>query len=183
MHPLNELEFLATFLPGETRRLTRTGVQIHRLQYWNDVLAPWVGQHLDFHVHFDPRDITYVFVRTPGGLLAKASVTTPDIQPISLAEWQARRSHERSLSKQPEHVALADASQRRADTLVEKAKATRRLRRRKATEAAGDRFRSEPTPSAKSEPDVAPPHEIEPPLPDYSPELFDIEDYDYEFYP
>lgn len=183
MQPLNELEFLATFLPGEARCLTRTGVQIHTLQYWNDALAPWVGQHLNVHVHYDPRDITHVFVRTPGGLLVKAIVTTPEIQPISLAEWQARRSHEMSLSKLPEYVALADASQKRADSLVEHARASRRVRRRKATEAAGDRFRSEPTPSARPEPATACLREVEQQLHDYSPQAYDIEDYDYELYP
>lgn len=182
MRPLSELEFLATFLPGEARRLTRTGVQIHTLQYWDDALAPWVGQHLDVHVHYDPRDITHVFVRTPGGLLVKAVVTTPDIQPISLAEWQARRSHERSLSRSPEYVALADASQKRADMLVEQAKASRRVRRRKATEAAGDRCRSKPTPSARPEPDTVDIREVGQQLRDYSPQIYDVEEYEYERY-
>lgn len=182
MLPLNEIEFLATFLPGEARRLTRTGVQIHMLQYWSDALAPWVGQRLNVHVHYDPRDISYVYVRAPGGLLVKAIVTTPEIQPVSLAEWQARRAHERSLSRSPEYVALADASQKRADTLVEQAKASRRVRRRKATEAAGDRFRSEPTPSAKPEPVVADLRDAEQPLCDYIPQVYDVEEYEYERY-
>ena len=76
---LNPTEFLVTFLPSETRRLTRTGIQIHNLQYWDDGLAQWVGQHQDVRVHYDPRDVTYVFVRTPGGPLVKASVTTPGV--------------------------------------------------------------------------------------------------------
>ncbi|MBD8879794.1 Mu transposase C-terminal domain-containing protein [Rhodanobacter sp. 7MK24] len=182
MQPLNELEFLATFLPGDARRLTRTGVQIHSLQYWSDELVPWVGQHLNVHVHYDPRDITHVFVRTPGGLLVKALVTTPDIQPISLAEWQVRRFHERSLSRSPELVALADASQKRADALVEQAKASRRIRRRKATEAAGDRYRSEPTPSAKPEPATVNLRDVEQQLRDYRPQAYDIEEFENERY-
>lgn len=182
MQLLNELEFLATFLPGDTRCLTRTGVQIHSLQYWSDALAPWVGQRLNVHVHYDPRDISYVYVRTPGGLLMKAIVTTPEIQPISLSEWQARRAHERSLSRSPECVALADASQKRADTLVEQAKASRRVRRRKATEAAGDRFRSESTPSAKPEPVTDDLRGVEQQLRDYCPQAYDIEEYEYERY-
>lgn len=182
MQLLNELEFLATFLPGDTRCLTRTGVQIHSLQYWSDALVPWVGQHMDVHVHYDPRDITSVYVRTPCGLLVKAIVTTPDIQPISLAEWQARRSHERSLSRSPGYVTQADASQKRGDTLVDQAKASRRVRRRKATEAAGDRYRSEPTPSAKPEPATMNLRDVEQQLRDYSPQAYDIEEYEYERY-
>ncbi len=176
MKPFNALEFLATFLPGEKRRLTRTGVQIHSLQYWVDSLAPWVGQHLDVHVHYDPRDITFVYVRTPGGVLVKAVVTTPCIEPISLAEWQARRSHERSLAKSPERMALADASQKRADALVDQAKASRRVRRRQATQAAGDRFRTESTPSAAPAIVAATAREIEQHLRDYSPQTYDIEE-------
>ncbi|MEG3791250.1 Mu transposase C-terminal domain-containing protein [Lysobacter sp. CCNWLW3] len=144
------LEFLAAFLPGDYRVLTRTGVEINNLQYWSDTLSPWVGQHKKVMVTYDPRDITSVYTRTPGGVLVRCSVTTPGIAAISLAEWQSRRRYENSLGKDPERVARKHASMRRNDERVAEAKASRRVRRRRATQAAGDRFRgpSDPTPES-----------------------------------
>lgn len=137
---LDPLEFLVTFLPSETRRLTRTGVQMHNLQYWAESLGQWVGQHRNVQVHYDPRDITVAYIRSPAGVIVTAKSTTPDITAISLAEWEARRNYERALGRDPRLVARADASQKRGDLLVSEAKASRRVRRRKATEAAGDRW-------------------------------------------
>ena len=140
-------EFLAAFLPGELRVLTRTGVEIHCLQYWSDALEPWVGQHCKVMTHYDPRDITYVVVRSPGGVLIRSTLTTPGIPTISLAEWQARREQERVLSKDPALLAERDASLLRNDKLIEVAKATRRVKRRRATAAAGDAFLAESSPT------------------------------------
>lgn len=151
------LEFLAAFLPGDYRVLSRTGVEINNLQYWSDALSPWVGQRRRVLVTHDPRDITVVYVRTPGGVLVRCSVTTPGIASISLAEWQARRRYEDSLGKDPELVARRHASTRRNDARVADAKASRRIRRRHATQSAGDRFRgaSAPTVDVGMPPDTS----------------------------
>jgi putative transposase len=145
---ISEMEFLVTFLPGDSRKLTRSGIEMHRLQYWHEELGQWVGQGHTVHVHYDPRDISIVYVRTPVGTLVKASVTTPGIRSISLAEWNARKQAEASLGRAPERLEIADASQARADQIVAVAKASRSLRRRKATQAAGDRWVPTPPPAA-----------------------------------
>lgn len=180
---LNPLEFLATFLPSETRCLTRTGVQIHDLQYWVDALEPWVGQHKKVRVYYDPRDITVLYVRIPGGALVKAKVTTPNIAAISLAEWMARRNHERGLSRNPELIDAADQSQKRNDEFVSQAKASRKLKRRKATEAAGDRFRPASAPTTDDTTEAsASAQEQEPDSPSLNanPNTYDIEGYDHD---
>lgn len=102
---LDPREFLVAFLPRKLRRLTRTGVQIHDLQYWAEALESWIGQGLNVPVHYDPRDITRVYVRTPGGVLVMAMMTTPGVLAISLAEWEARRTQERGVSRHPDVVA------------------------------------------------------------------------------
>ena len=170
-------ELMASFLPGETRRLTRQGIQMHCLQYWADALAPWVGEGKQLQVLYDPRDISFVYVRSPFGKLVKAPVTTPDVFPISLAEWEARRNAERALCKRPDLIAIADASQKRGDQLVSQAKAQRRVRRRLATQAAGDPRRAPPTapPTVQVEPVDA--TSAWPALPSV-PTLFEIEEYD-----
>jgi putative transposase len=137
---LNQLEFLVSFLPAETRRLTRTGIQIHSLQYWSDQLAPWVAEKLDVLVHFDPRDIAVLYVRTPGGAIVIARVTTREITSLSLVEWLLRRRIERGLGRDPALIALADESLKRSDELVSQSKQRRSAERRAATRAAGDRF-------------------------------------------
>lgn len=170
-------ELMASFLPGETRRLTRQGVQMHCLQYWADALAPWVGQGKQLQVLYDPRDISFVYVRSPIGKLIKAAVTTPGVFSISLAEWEARRNAERALCQRPDLVAIADASQKRGDELVSQAKARRKVRRRLATQAAGDPWRAPATtaPDASIGPaDSAATLPILPALPT----LFEIEEYD-----
>lgn len=173
----NPLEFLATFLPAEERVLTRTGVELHRLQYWVDALAPWSGQKQKVLTHYDPRDVSYVYVRTPAGYLVKAQVTTPGISAISLAEWSMRRQHERGLCKDPALIERSDASSRRCQVLVKEARTSRNVQRRKATEAAGDRFRDTPSPSTPVAPEVS--QEI--PVLSGALQPFDIEEPDYEF--
>ncbi|MCF7221600.1 Mu transposase C-terminal domain-containing protein [Marilutibacter chinensis] len=141
------LEFMASFLPAESRVLKRTGVEIHRLQYWDNALAPWVGRRESVLVHYDPRDITYVYVRTPGGVLVKAGVTTPGVSAISLAEWSARRQHEQATCNDPTLVEQADASLLRNNRFLKETKASLKKVRRDATAAAGDRFRDTSCPS------------------------------------
>lgn len=136
----NHLEFLVDFLPADERRLTRTGIEIHRLQYWSDQLAPWVSEKIDVLVHYDPRDISVLYVRTPGGSIVVARVTTPNIASISLVEWRYRRRIEIGLGRDPGLVAIADESLRRSDELVSQSKRRRSVERRAATRAAGDRF-------------------------------------------
>lgn len=178
---LNPIEFLVTFLPSEMRRLTRTGVQIHSLQYWGDGLEQWIGQHRNVRVHYDPRDITVLYVRSPVGVIITAKVTTPGIEPISLAEWESRRNYERGLSRDPTLVAVADASQKRGDQLVSQAKASRRVRRRKATEAAGDRWRPAAPPAAVTEPDSPLTRGAAPmPAPTVS-QIYEVEGIDYDY--
>lgn len=177
MLPTNPLEFIAAFLPGENRVLTRTGVEIHRLQYWSDELGAWIGQRASVRVHYDPRDITYVYVRTPTGLLVKAMATTPNVMAISLVEWSMRRQCERAMTRDPELIAQSDESLRRNDETVKQAKASRAIRRRKATAAAGDKFRDTSAPM--------PPETLEKletaPVAIGSNQTFYIEEKDYDF--
>ena len=181
---LNPIEFLVTFLPRKKRCLTRAGVEIHCLQYWADALEPWVGQKLDVEVHYDPRDITRVHVRTPNGVLVMAEVTTLGIPAISLAEWEARRHQERAASRHPDLIALADESQKRGDALISQAKASRKVRRRKATAAAGDRFRVNEKVSsdadAKTTTTTPSEREIELIMLDTPLQIFEIEGYNHD---
>lgn len=138
MTHLDARAFLVTFLPYETRRLTRTGVALHCLDYWADELAPWVAMSVDVRIHYDPRDVTIAYVRSPGGEYLTVTSTTPGVGKISIYEWNARREYERSLARHPTLIAARDASLRRGDELVARARGRRRVDARLASKAAGD---------------------------------------------
>lgn len=176
---LDPVKFLVTFLPYETRVLTRTGVEIHCLKYWDDALGQWTGRNLKVEVHYDPRDITVVYVRSPFGLIVRCTVTTPDVPAISLSEWGARRIGERTYANDPERVAKRDASLNRSDQLISEAKASRRVRRRKATQAGGDRYRTPAAPTPSIPPlDVVPCAEATAALlATYTPQIYAFEEH------
>ena len=176
---LDHLEFLAAFLPGAERSLTRTGIQVHSLDYWHEALSPWIGQKRRVLVTWDPRDISFVYVRTPGGVLVRAALTTPEVSRMSLAEWDARRAWERTLAKDPAMQKQADESLLRGHALVVEARRTRRTERRRATAAAGDRYIPPPLPAPPIlSTDAAEP--VTPRITDNS-ELFDVEETTYDF--
>ncbi|WP_312770278.1 Mu transposase C-terminal domain-containing protein [Pseudoxanthomonas mexicana] len=176
---LDHLEFLAAFLPGAERSLTRTGIQVHSLDYWDEALSPWVGQNKRVLVTWDPRDISFVYVRTPGGVLVRAALTTLEVRRMSLAEWDARKAWERTLAKDPAMQKQADESLLRGHALVLEARRTRRTERRRATAAAGDRYMP-PSPQAPPTPSTDAADPVTPWITDNS-ELFDVEETTYDF--
>ena len=176
----NPLEVLANFLPGQERTLGRTGVVLDNITYYDSSLAQWVGQKPRVEVIPDPRDITFVMVRTPLGNLVKAAATTCGITAISIAEWRARRRAEIAIGKDPMLRAVADASLERGDATVAQAKQRKSIKRRKATQAAGDAFRGESTPT----PPAAKPEQVKLGGDDVGngaiATLFDVEEYTYD---
>lgn len=174
-------EFLVTFLPSEERNLTRTGVALHCLSYWADALGAFVGKHKKVRVYYDPRDITIVHVRMPGGVLVRAKVTTPNIPAMSLGEWAKRRHFERKVCKNATRAQASAQSAQRSHAIVETAQARRKSDRRRASAAAGDVWRSESAPTSP----VAPSETNEPesttvPTLASTPTLYAIEEMDYE---
>lgn len=127
------------FFPSDDRRLTRTGIQVHRLQYWTEQLRPYIHQKLKLKIYWDPRSIRVIYIRLPIGVVVRADITTPDIPDISLTEWMARRRAEHAVCNTPALVETRAQSQRRRDNIVEQAKATLSVKRRSATKAAGDK--------------------------------------------
>jgi hypothetical protein len=100
-------------------------------------------------VTYDPRDISVVYVTLPDRRIIACRVTQRDVPRISLAEWDGRHRSELALARTPEQLALMDESLRRNGRLVNDAKTSKRAaRRRQATEAAGDMYRSEAAPAA-----------------------------------
>lgn len=137
-HPL---EFLASFLPGEERVLTRTGVEIHCATYWSERMRPWIGRDLKVMVTYHPARIRSVFVRLPDGTITEAQITKHDVPDVSVDEWRRERLHRRSAARTPELLAAKDKGRERNRQRVKEAGAATR----KALRAAG----VQPSPAAK----------------------------------
>lgn len=130
--------FLLDFLPGGTRTLSRTGINMHSLQYWSEDFTEHCARKPRVRVTYDPRDISVVYVRLPSGKVTMARLTTRGVPAVSLSEWEMRRAHERSIAARPIYAVARDAADDIADGIVIEAKRTRKVRRRRETLAAGD---------------------------------------------
>lgn len=133
-------DFLISFLPGDSRVLSRTGVHLHSLQYWCEELRPFTTRKPRVQVVFDPRDITWAYVRLPDGSVATAQVTDRGIPAISLAEWDMRRALERAAAKSPNRVAARDVGNGYSADVVAQARAARKVQRRYENQASGDAY-------------------------------------------
>ncbi|MEO3798882.1 Mu transposase C-terminal domain-containing protein [Nonomuraea sp. B1E8] len=66
----SETAFLVDFLPVIRRTLRRTGFTIDHVQYYSDVLKPWIARRdglEKFVLRRDPRDLSRVWVLDPYG--------------------------------------------------------------------------------------------------------------------
>ncbi|WP_436847536.1 Mu transposase C-terminal domain-containing protein [Streptomyces aureus] len=66
----NATAFLVDFLPAVHRTLSRTGFVIDHVQYYSDVLKPWIARRDKlgrFVLRRDPRDISRIWVLDPDG--------------------------------------------------------------------------------------------------------------------
>lgn len=104
----NLSELFVTFLPGQRRRVRRDGVRLNNLRYWHDALSPWVADDSLHLIHFDPRDISRVYVRAPSGVVVCAPCISQDLPGVSLVEWQSHRRHLKHLSADPAVIAHKD---------------------------------------------------------------------------
>jgi putative transposase len=129
-------EVFATFLPFEQRMIRRTGIELWGITYWTPELGEWVGAEETKPVHYDPRDISTVYLRSPAGVITVAKPTRNDIPRVSLAEWRALRADERAQGRDPALTAVRDAGlQTRRQLINNTLKATRNARRLAAKNA------------------------------------------------
>lgn len=129
----NAREFLAAFLPGEERTLTRLGVEINCQTYWSDRMRPWVGQKLKVLVTYHPARIRSVFVRLPDGSIADAQITRSSVPDVGVDEWRKDRMARRAAATFVGILKAKDEGRARNRQRVEEA----RVAARKALRAAG----------------------------------------------
>lgn len=67
-HPVDSRQFLLDFLPFESRRVRRDGIQLFNIHYWDNVLTAWAGRvDQRIPVKYDPRDLSRLFLQAPDG--------------------------------------------------------------------------------------------------------------------
>jgi hypothetical protein len=128
-------EVLIHFLPFRSRAVRPHGISLWELRYWHEDLADLINDEKLHEIRYDPRDITYVYVRGSTGVLCRAALVTPDVERMSLWEWNRIRRVRRQQATSPAHVALKDAALDKADKVLGREKrATRAARRSAAVE-------------------------------------------------
>jgi putative transposase len=118
--------FLLTFLPGESRTVTREGVRLHSLQYQSDALAPLIEPGTQRMVRFDPRDLSRVFVETANEHVP-VSLSRHVAPPFSLWEWREIHRRERELGQARDPGRIADELRANRALIEESAKSGRRV--------------------------------------------------------
>ncbi len=130
----NETAFLVDFLPVIRRTLTRSGFVIDHVQYYRDVLRPWIARREQlgrFVLRRDPRDISRIWVLDPeGGACIEVPYRTLSRPPISAWEQQAAvaRLREQGRAEVDEDALFTMVEQMRQVT-DEAAAKTRKARR------------------------------------------------------
>jgi len=64
--PGDPARFLRSFLPVERRKFWRSGIQLHNIHYWSDVLPTLAHLGDELIVRYDPRDLSRLYVLGPG---------------------------------------------------------------------------------------------------------------------
>ena len=89
--PADPRRFRLSFLPIEYRTLQRGGVQLHKIHYWSDVLPTLVMRDEPLVVHYDPRDLSRIYVKAPEHSYVDVPYADIRLPPISLWELRAAR--------------------------------------------------------------------------------------------
>lgn len=81
--------FVIGFLPSVSRRVGRTGIMLHGLQYWDPCLTPLINDHKDHQVHFSQRDLSKVHLRQGEGFV---DVPLLDRSQGAFSLWELREA-------------------------------------------------------------------------------------------
>lgn len=162
------LDLRAAFLPIAWRQVQRTGISLWGLRYWHESLAPQIASTEPVCVRYDPRNISYVLVRTADEQLIEVPVASPDVQAISLAEHKMRLRDARKEGMSPELLALQDEGARRTAQSLRSAAEQKRATRRERAAAEQRHVEARPEPKAAKpcemdallEPCIVPAHEF-----------------------
>jgi putative transposase len=92
--PSDKESFFYDFLPFEERKISREGINLFGIKYWDSVLTVWAGvKEEPMIVRYDPRDMSRVFVQAPNGDYLPVRYRDLRRPPITL--WEHKRARHR----------------------------------------------------------------------------------------
>lgn len=92
-------ELLWAFLPAVNRVVRREGIQFSRIRYWHPIFSQWAVTGETVRVHYDPRDLSRLFVVGNDGTCVEATFCDATHPPISIWESDAAAAHLRKLGQ------------------------------------------------------------------------------------
>lgn len=122
--------FRLDFLPFETRRVQRTGVEFKCSRYWHPALNQWVGKAVDVVVRYHPHDLSTVWIHTPTGDTVEALPIAGRVlsgQPRALDAAEKGRLEQRLDVRFSEVDAIVETAIRESRTVKRTAKENRPL--------------------------------------------------------
>lgn len=126
--------FLIDFLPVIRRSVTRTGFTIDHVQYFSDVLKPWIAKREKlgrFVIRRDPRDISRIWVLDPeGGTYVDVPYRRMSHPPVSVWEQRAAITQLRAAGRdEVDEEALFRTIEQMREVVNAAAVSTKRARR------------------------------------------------------
>jgi putative transposase len=128
--PANEQQFYIDFLPYKRRTVTREGIRIFNIFYWADALTTLLHHAKPIcAVHYDPRDLSRVYVKDRQGEFIEVPYRTRSHVPVTLAEqrWATRKL--RSENRIADERAMFEAIAKKHEIEAEAQNKTMRARR------------------------------------------------------
>jgi putative transposase len=86
-------ESLIESLPVVRRVVRPSGISLHSIRYWSDVLTAWIGRAQKMEIRYDPHDLSRIYLRAPDGDYYDLSYRDLRRPPISLREHQLAIQH------------------------------------------------------------------------------------------
>lgn len=80
--------FLMDFLPFEERTVQRDGIHLFGVKYWHETLLPSLDNQEKIIVHYDPADLSQVFIRDAAGEYIK--VRYKDLRRPAISKWELK---------------------------------------------------------------------------------------------
>lgn len=138
--PIAGEALLLDFLPSELRKVQRDGVSFDTLRYVpadpDFDLSPYVGRPDPILIHFDRRDISFIYFRSDDGPWVALRPSDPDFRPISRTEFAAQRRLERAAAHDPNDLSRRIVAVEGQERLLRKSRsATREAHKRTRREA------------------------------------------------
>lgn len=86
--PADMATFLIDFLPFEERTVQRDGIHLFGIKYWHEALLPSLENNSKVVVHYEPADLSKVYVRDGTGQFLE--IRYKDFRRPAISKWELR---------------------------------------------------------------------------------------------